>query len=158
MINFTYPEYYADRYFYLHDKSFDWMDLKYIYKIDIDESKVKKINNLKELIEFQKEFGNIKNHYKINWNLVKKQYDGLIICPYLGYDIWKKNVITMSYIKKNQQNYILDAVGDDIEKYPQFFLEWYRHWETVSGVVWRSSGIKDFILIERMTTFDNLFS
>jgi hypothetical protein len=33
--------------------------------------------------------------------------------------------------------------------YPEFYLEWYRHWETSSGVIWRKNGIKEINLIKQ---------
>lgn len=126
----------------------DWTEFNYIYKIDIDKSNVLYIKKLDKLIEFHNKYAIYKDeHYHIEWKKVKKDYDGLIICPYLGYKIWGENPTNIS-IYKEQEDYILKTIGKDIKKYPSFFLEWYRHWETGTGVIWRKSGIKKIELIK----------
>jgi len=126
----------------------DWTKFNYIYKIYIDKSNVLYIKKLDKLIEFHNKYSIYKNdNYHIDWKKVKKDYDGLIICPYLGYKIWGKDP-TNTFINKGQEDYILKIIGKNIKKYPPFFLEWYRHWETGSGVIWRKSGIKKIELIK----------
>lgn len=134
----------------LYIKSYDnpWLDFRYVYKVDINKSSILYIKKLDELINFHKKFSSFKNKkYKINWREVKKEYDGLIICPYLGHKIWGKDPTLNVYLNPDVSDYIEKTLGDDISKYPQFFLEWYRHWDAGSGVIWRNSGIKKISLI-----------
>jgi hypothetical protein len=44
--------------------------------------------------------------------------------------------------------YIKNALGKNIIKYPKLYLEWYRHWETSTGVIWRKRAIKKLNLIK----------
>jgi hypothetical protein len=125
-----------------------WIHSKYIYEIVLNDENILHIKNYKELIKFHKEY--IDNNHIINWKLVKKKYDGLIICPYLGFDIWNKlndENVTAFHINENTYQHMSNILGDDVMKYPKIYLEWYRHWETGSGVVWRKRTIKKINLI-----------
>ncbi len=129
----------------MYDSS--WAKAKYVYKILLGE-KVHQIHNVDELIEFHKRFAKYKKDsgYIIDWNNVKKKYNGLIINPYLGYKIWGKDrKVLHYYLEKENNEHIRIALGKDIQKYPKLYLEWYRHWETASGVIWRKDGVEDII-------------
>jgi hypothetical protein len=124
---------------------------KFIYEIIIDENNVLKINNLKELLKFQKKYGiySEKKGYTIDWKVVKKDYDGLIICPYLGDKIWNNmDSPALFDLPPEANKYIKNALGKNIIKYPKLYLEWYRHWETSTGVIWRKRAIKKLNLIK----------
>ena len=126
----------------------DWLKFKYTYNIIIDKSNILHIKKIDELIKFHNRYAKFKNnHYSIDWNKVKKDYDGIIICPYLGFKIWNENP-TQFFIDNSSEKYILLTVGKNIKKYPAFFLEWYRHWETGTGVIWRKKAIKKLELIK----------
>ena len=114
-----------------------WINYKYIYEITINYNNILYIKNYDELIAFHIKYAI--NDGKINWKLVKKEYDGLIICPYLGYDIW--NEVSNIYINNKSYKHITNILSNNILKYPQIYLEWYRHWETGSGVIWRKKSI-----------------
>ncbi len=138
-----------------------WAFSTHLYEIEINSS-VLKISSVEELEEFIEKYKNSLNNLSftnvINWDNVKEDYDGLVICPYLGDKIWGENANQMS-IRGNTEainSYIKKIAGDSWEDNIVFNAEWYRHWETGSGVVWRASGIKDFKLVDRLTTFDNL--
>lgn len=127
--------------------SSQWSNPKYIYEIILnDNNNVLKISNLNELLKFHHKFAQLKdNNYKIDWKEVKKTYDGLIIDPYLGKDIWTffNNKESIYFYLNNKTNkYIHATLGKNIKRYMQFYLEWYRHWETASGVIWRVKSIK----------------
>jgi hypothetical protein len=67
----------------------------------------------------------------------------MIICPYLGKNIWtsmnnSSNISFSSFLNK----YIKNILEENIVKYPSFYLEWYRHWETSTGVVWKKRAVK----------------
>jgi hypothetical protein len=124
-----------------------WANPKYIYEIKLNENNnVLKISNLKQLLKFHNKYSELKeNSYKINWPKVKKEYDGLIIDPYLGKDIWfffNNKQSNFFYLNNITNKYIRKTLGKNIKKYMQFYLEWYRHWETSSGVIWREKAIK----------------
>uniref|UniRef100_A0A6C0HF36 Uncharacterized protein n=1 Tax=viral metagenome TaxID=1070528 RepID=A0A6C0HF36_9ZZZZ len=55
---------------------------KYEYEFDIDMSKVLTLNTYKDISEFQEKYKDKIwkfNQYNINWDLVKKDYDGIYI-------------------------------------------------------------------------------
>jgi hypothetical protein len=109
-------------------KQYDqWAKRPYVYECFMPEN-VLYIKNVKEFKTFCSRFGP-----KIDWKKVKKEYDGLVICKYLmpaidGSDnsLHINNDI-MEYLKK---------------KKIELPYEWYRHWETGTGVVWRNASIK----------------
>ena len=131
-----------------------WINPKYVYEIKINKENVLHIKSYKSLIKFHKKYAVYieKNGYNINWNNVKKDYDGLIISPYLGDKIWNKlegfNKVTNYIINSSSYEYIKNTLGKNIMKYPEFYLEWYRHWEATSGVI-RKSGINEINLIKK---------
>jgi hypothetical protein len=138
-----------------------WNMYTYLYEIKISQN-VLKINNLKEFKNFINKYKNIGDELTfdnvINWVSVKNDYDGLLICPYLGNEIWgdRANEISLRGDKHLINNYIVKAVGNKWKKNIYFLAEWYRHWETATGVVWNSKGIVELNLVKRMTTFEEL--
>jgi hypothetical protein len=133
-----------------------WTNAKYIYEIEDNKESVLHIKSYKELLKFHKKYAKYteKDGYHINWQIVKKEYDGLVICPYLGDKIWDKingyNVDSFRIFNTEYQ-YIKGTLGKNIMKYPEFYLEWYRHWETSTGVIWRKNGIVNIKLIKDLT-------
>ena len=85
-----------------------------VFKIDIDESKVKIIRNIEELIEFDEEYGLEFEKYvglgwrNIDWAKVANDWGGIEISPY-----------------------IYEARMD---------FNWYYGWDVASGCIW-SDGI-----------------
>jgi hypothetical protein len=93
-------------------------ETEHVFKIDIDESKMKIIRNYEDLLEFEKEYStpiegmySFNNRYLyIDWERVARDYSGIEIAPYIsearmkhmwyyGWDlasgcIWRKGVIT----------------------------------------------------------------
>jgi hypothetical protein len=127
-----------------------WANVKYVYEIKINKNNIIKIKNIDELIKFHNKYAkyNNENGFKINWTLVKKDYDGIIICPYLGEKIWKNIDDRFFYINDEINKYIRKTLKKNLIKYPEFYLEWYRHWETSTGVIWKMSSIKNINLIK----------
>lgn len=123
----------------------------YTYEVAINKDTVLRINNLLQFKKFAKKYQKqelTSIREMIDWPSVKNDYDGLIICPYLGEKIWKMKDPSSFYINDQTIDYIetaLDAKAFDIDA---FAYEWYRHWETDTGVIWRSSGIKSLTLID----------
>jgi hypothetical protein len=107
--------------------SSQWLTAKYIYEIKINKNNILQIHNKNELIKFHKKYAKYSSNngsYNIIWSNVKKDYDGLIICPYLGPEIWKKirgQNVDSFYIYKNEYTYIKDALGKDIMKSRNLF-------------------------------------
>jgi hypothetical protein len=96
--------------------------------IKLDNEKIFYINNLDELIRFHQKYAfYTSDGYNIDWINVKEDFDGLIICPYLGDKIWNKiNIQTNIYISDYIMNkYIKNSLKENIIKYPKFYLEWY---------------------------------
>ena len=137
-----------------------WLFSTYLYEI-ITTKTVLYINNIKE-------FANFINKYKkiniilandiIDWINIKNNYDGLIICPYLGDEIWGKNANKKFYNNSVYEitKYLNNIIGNDWKDYIKYLAEWYRHWDAASGVIWNTNGIKDMKLIQKFNTFDNL--
>ena len=129
-----------------------WANVKYVYEIKIDKNNILKIKNTDELINFHNKYAKYtdNNGYKINWDLVKKDYGGIVICPYLGNKIWKNIDIDDNFfgITDEINKYIRKTIKKNLIKYPEFYLEWYRHWETSTGVVWKISSVKSINLIK----------
>lgn len=127
-----------------------WSLATYIYEIEPSDT-VLYISNIKELQNFIDIYMKAKPKISdiINWKKVKKEYDGLIIRPYLGDKIWGKNANRFGmwgdkYVDKYMDNIV------DKKKDLFFTAEWYRHWETATGVIWKpSTGIKSIKLIRK---------
>ena len=129
-----------------------WANVKYVYEIKIEKKNILKIKNTDELINFHNKYAkyNNKDGFKIDWQLVKKDYNGIVICPYLGNKIWKNIDINNNFFSITDEinKYIRKTLKKNLIKYPQFYLEWYRHWETSTGVVWKISSVKSINLIK----------
>jgi len=146
---------------YIGNKPNQWSLATYIYEV-VPSDTILKISSLKELKKFIDEYMNEKKHLKIydviDWDRVKKDYDGLIICPYLGNKIWGKNAnkFCMWGDKKQLDHYVQKVVGNEWKNSIFFLAEWYRHWEEASGVIWKKDGIDDIRLIKKLDTYDNI--
>jgi len=128
-----------------------WAKCKYVYIVKVDED-ILHIKKLNELIAFHQKYAIYKKDegYKINWIKVKKDYNGLLICPFLGNKIWnseKKSRTDYFHLTSNTEKYIIESIKKNIMKYPSLYLEWYRHWEEASGVIWKIKSIKGIELI-----------
>ena len=136
-----------------------WSLATYIYEI-IPSNTILYIKNIHELKTFIKTYmkKNIKITDVINWKKVKTDYDGIIICPYLGNKIWgnKANQFGIYGNKKQINNYINKTVGNKWKKDIYYLAEWYRHWETGTGVIWNNNGITNIKLLTRLQTFDKI--
>ena len=87
-----------------------------VFKIDIDESKMKIIRNYVDLLEFEKEYLVLPKEYygfkMIDWVRVANDYSGIEIAPYL-YEARMKHM-------------------------------WYYGWDVASGCIWGSGVIRKF--------------
>jgi sporulation protein YlmC with PRC-barrel domain len=136
---------------YCYDDDYFDFEKIYVYEIKINNKDILYINNLDELVSFHRKYAFYEENkgYDINWKKVKKIYDGLIICPYLGFEIWNKiNDPTEFHMHTNESEFIKDVLKENIMKYPKFYLEWYRHWETSTGVIWKKKSIEKINLIK----------
>jgi hypothetical protein len=147
-----------------YSKKYDlssWNMNTYLYEIKISDD-VLKITNLEELKEFINKYKNTGDELTfdnvINWGQVKIEYDGLLICPYLGNEIWgeRANEIGLRGDKQLINDYIVKAVGDKWKDNLYFMAEWYRHWETATGVIWNGKGVIELNLVKKMDTFEIL--
>lgn len=143
---------------YIDDVQTKWGYYTYLYQLEPTQTvlKISTLNEFKEFIEKYK-----KNTKKVsgimNWKKIKQDYDGLIICPYLGNKIWGKNAIHMG-IKGSEKwdEYVNKIKGNEWKDDIVFTAEWYRHWETGTGVIWKpSTGLKKIKLIKKLDTFDH---
>ena len=145
---------------YVGNKPRVWSLATYIYEIFPSET-VLRIHSLNEFKEFISKYKkkNIRKIYDIiNWKEVKKVYDGMIICPYLGDKIWGKSASTIGIWgdKKNIDKYIVNMVGNEWKNDIKYTAEWYRHWEEGSGVIWRNKGLISIRLVTKLDTFDHI--
>ena len=146
---------------FMNNKLAKWALSKYIYEFTLSNT-VLQIHNITEFESFVHKYKNpvkkldIRN--VINWKKVKKDYDGLIICPYLGHEIWGTNAndFTLYGNPVAVTDYITQIVGDSWKTKLFFLAEWYRHWDAASGIIWRKTGIQDFNLVKQLDTFDNI--
>jgi hypothetical protein len=130
----------------------DWIiKATYVYDIVIDKKNVLNIDNMIGFRNFTKKYRNqnaTSIQEMIDWDSLKKDYDGLIICPYLGEKIWKRKDPSLFGINKETVDYIETALDTMVFEIDAFIYEWYRHWETATGVIWRPGGIKSINLLE----------
>ena len=157
---------------FIKQSDYKWTIATYIYEITVSNN-VLKISNLRGLKKFIEKYKNsdkiLSIENVINWTRVKKEYDGLIICPYLGDEIWGKYSNELSIVAKNTfgnakgpgpkvmfNDYIKKIIGSKWKNNIFFLTEWYRHWEVGSGVIWRKKGVADFTLFKKLDTFNSL--
>lgn len=144
---------------YMGDGVNNWSMSSYLYEIEVNKSvlKISKLSEFKKFIDkYKKGTSNVSDF--MNWKKIKKDYDGLIICPYLGNKIWGKNATYMSIHGTSKWNeYMKHILGNKWKEDIYFTAEWYRHWEEGSGVIWKpSTGLKCIKLIKKLDTFDHL--
>ena len=138
-----------------------WTLATYVYEIQLNKT-VLHIKNIKEFEKFINTYKNdddvITFDNVINWKKVKNDYDGLVIYPYLGNEIWGIYATEFGFYGYGSaiNDYIIGIIGEKWKHNLYFLAEWYRHWETSSGVIWSNSGIKNYKLVKRLTTFDKL--
>jgi hypothetical protein len=95
-------------------------ETEHVFKIDIDESKMKIIRNYEDLLEFEKEYStpiegmySFNNRYRyIDWERVARDYSGIEIAP---------------YISEARMKHM-----------------WYYGWDLASGCIWGSGVIRKF--------------
>lgn len=137
--------------YFENDKSIHYT---YLYELIFNKS-VLKINNLNDFKKFIQKYkfsnSNIRIHNILNWVEIKKQYNGIIICPNLRKQLFKN---TKSLIEiYEDENIIMDKI---IETYGlnwmnnlELISEWFRHWHN-EGVIWNPEGIKSIKLINKI--------
>lgn len=137
-----------------------WSLATYVYELEPSDTvlKISSINELKKFINEYKK-NDIKITDIINWNRVKKDYDGLIICPYLGDIIWgkKANKFGINGDDKQINEYINKVVGNKWKDNIYFTAEWYRHWEEGTGIIWTpSTGLINIRLLKKLNTYESV--
>jgi len=137
----------------------------FFYSIDAIKLKICKISTLTELDEFNKKYLNkeaIDLAHIVDWMRVKKEYDGLQICPY----VLGKYGEMFKYIHNNTSVDVKDKINGLIfneertdadfaavpTKYrgemkklladnPKYLHRmWCVGWEVASGVIWKNYG------------------
>jgi hypothetical protein len=88
---------------------------RYVYKLDLSNLNIKVINNYETLIEFSKIY---QEKSRINWNKVKKDYDGVQINKKTLRDFFNKDY------NENNHNEEGSYLGD-----------WIEGWGAASGVI-----------------------
>ncbi len=132
-----------------------WNLFPYTYKIEVFDS-VKLITSKDDLFKFIKTYkrkpGDIKFYDVIDWARVKKDFDGLIITPWLGDKIWHSGSNPTDRFEivggESAHEFINEIMGARWKNNFVLLSEWYRHWECASGVIWNVSGIASCDLIK----------
>ena len=112
----------------------EWLDFdykvknpKYLYKLDIDYSRVLKLTK-KDIKKFEKEYlqehPKVQDYYMINWKKVAEKYSGIEICPFMQ-DIHDLAIFENLHI-------------------------WYYGWDVASGCIWDRSAIKNVELLQEI--------
>ena len=127
----------------------------YIYKIDIFDS-IKLITNKDDLFKFIKLYKKKPNDIKIydvmDWDRIKKDFDGLIITPWLGDKIWHLSSSENMEIIGGEivHDFFVDLIGSKWKNNMMLLSEWYRKWNCASGVIWNTKGIASCDLIKQI--------
>jgi len=126
----------------------------YIYELKISKS-VLQIKSLKSYVNFINKYKYSDSKIKItdilNWKQIKKDYDGIIICPNLHEHLFgnTKNLLDIYKDENIIQEKILEKYGENWKKELRFLSEWFRYWRC-QGVVWRQTGLKKINLIDKI--------
>jgi hypothetical protein len=142
---------------------------KYMYSVDTSNLNICKISTISELDDFNKRYYNSERENLaqiIDWDKVYKEYDGLEICPYLGYKtkysklfqyihhhvsfdgktnlaeaikiFWKNGELTEKEWKKIPFK-IRDEMRLILKDFPKYLNRiWCIGWELGSGVIWKN--------------------
>jgi len=132
-----------------------WNLFPYTYKIEVFDS-IKLITSKDDLFKFIKTYkrkpGDIKFYDVIDWDRVKKDWDGLIITPWLGEKIWHNTSTPGDRFeivgRESAHDFINEIMGARWKNNNVVLSEWYRHWECASGVIWNVQGIASCNLIK----------
>jgi hypothetical protein len=132
-----------------------WNLFPYTYKIEVFDS-VKLITSKDDLFKFIKMYkrkpGDIKFYDVIDWVRVRKDWDGLIITPWLGDKIWHCTSSPTDRFEiiggESAHEFISEIMGARWKNNPVVLSEWYRHWECASGVIWNVQGVASCDLIK----------
>ena len=126
----------------------------YIYELKVSKT-VLKIKSLKSFVNFINKYKYSNSKIKItdilNWKQIKKEYDGLIICPILHEQLFGDTLPLLDIYKDENiiQEKILEKYGENWKKELRFLSEWFRGWRT-QGVIWRETGLKQINLIDKL--------
>jgi hypothetical protein len=126
----------------------------YIYELKFNKS-VLKITSFKSFVDFINKYkypqSKIKIHNILDWKQIKKDYDGIIICPYLHKQIFgnTKQLLDIYQDENIIQKNILKEHGKNWYEKLILLSEWFRNWKP-EGVVWRPTGIKEIRLIDKI--------
>jgi hypothetical protein len=132
-----------------------WNLFPYTYKLEVFDS-VKLITSKDDLFKFIKTYkykpSDIKFYDVIDWSKVKKDWDGLIITPWLGDKIWHNTSTPSDRFEiiggESAHDFINEIMGARWKNNNVVLSEWYRHWECASGVIWNVQGIASCNLIK----------
>jgi hypothetical protein len=136
-----------------------WTLSTYIYEIKINKSLILQINNFDEFKNFIYKYRNNDKKFNIrdviDWNRLKKEYCGIIICPYLGNRLFGKNAneIGLTGTPNDVTEFYKKMIGPSYYDHILFLSEWYRHWEAGTGVIWDLAGIKKIILLQKFPVY-----
>lgn len=124
----------------------------YTYKIELYDT-VKIITEKEQLFQFIKKYkrkaDEIRLYDILDWDKIKADFTGLVITPHLGSKLWREAFDKMHISgAESAHDFFVDLIGPQWKNKQLLLCEWYRSWETASGVVWNASGIASFNLIK----------
>lgn len=125
----------------------------YTYKIELYNN-VKIITDKDILFSFIKKYkkkpDDIRVYDVIDWDKVRKDFQGLIITPHLGTKLWRDNYESF-YIhgKESAQDFFTDLLGSRWKNNNLLLSEWYRGWSCAGGVIWNVEAIAHINLIKK---------
>lgn len=140
----------------------DWSLSSYIYEIKINGSNILQINNLDKFKEFIYKYRfndkNVNIRNVMDWKRIKKDYSGIVICPYLGDLLFGKNAnaIGLTGSPDDITNFYKKLLGPTYYDHILFLSEWYRHWEAGTGIIWNLAGIKDIVLLDKSAVYPRI--
>ena len=94
----------------------------------------------------------------MDWKRIKKDYSGIVICPYLGELLFGKNAneIGLTGTPENITNFYKKLLGPTYYDHILFLSEWYRHQEAGTGIIWNLAGIKDIVLLDKSAVYPRI--
>lgn len=124
----------------------------YAYKLELYDN-VKIITEKEQLFQFIKKYKkkneDIRLYDIMDWDRIRADFAGLVITPHLGSKLWRESFNKMHISgAEAAHDFFIDLIGPRWFTKQLLLCEWYRSWETASGVIWNISGIASFDLIK----------
>ncbi len=90
----------------------DWLEGHWRHTVELGQENILRISCAAEIDSFHRRYS--VSSYRVKWNVVANQYDGIQIAPYIG------------------------------ERRLDGETSWYYSWDCASGCIWRPKGLRVF--------------